>query len=106
MDYKMKLEAFRALVEANQRQRHESVYTHPFDNHASVKPGAKYDKVNVGTSGRYMVEVRTGNIFGIKGYGKPHKGHFYGTLDTITDYFWGNYYPEKLVMTYAPEGML
>ena len=61
----------------------------------TVKPGKKYAKVDIGSSGRYMVEVSTGNIFGIKAYGQIHKGHFYGTLDTIDDYFWGEYYPIK-----------
>lgn len=63
----------------------------------SIKLGKKYAKVDIGTSGRYMVEVETGNIFGIKGYGQVHKGHFYGTLDTINEYFWGGYCPEKVV---------
>ncbi len=38
-----------------------------------------------------MVENETGNIYGIKAYGVIHKGHFYGTLDTINLYFWGEY---------------
>ena len=63
----------------------------------TVIPGRKYAKVDVGTSGKFMVEVATGNIFGIKAYGQIHKGHFYGTLDTINDYFWGEYYPVKKV---------
>ena len=32
-----------------------------------------------------------GQIFGIKAYGVIHKGHFYGTLDTIDLYDWSNY---------------
>jgi hypothetical protein len=47
-----------------------------------------------------------------------HKGHFYGTVDTTADYFWGNYYPERLstplpkqkysipTLTFAPEPIL
>lgn len=58
-----------------------------------VKLGAKYAKVDIGSSGRFMVEILTGNIYGIKGYGQVHKGHQYGTLDTINDWFWGGYYP-------------
>ena len=57
----------------------------------SIKPGSKYTKVDIGTSGRYMVENETGIIYGIKGYGQIHKGHSYGTLDTINEYYWGNY---------------
>jgi hypothetical protein len=40
---------------------------------------------------------REGNIFGIKGYGQIHRGHYYGTLDTIENWYWGDYaaYPRK-----------
>lgn len=81
----------------------------------TIKPGQKYTKVDVGTSGKYMVENATGNIFGIKAYGQVHKGHFYGTLDTIDDYYWGEYYPKHKTnpvgcckwsvpnLTFAPE---
>jgi len=62
--------------------------------HTTIKHGNKYTKVDIGRGGRYMVENSTGNIFGIKAYGQIHKGHFYGTLDTINDWYWGNYYPE------------
>ena len=47
-------------------------------------------KVDVGNSGKYMVDAE-GNIFGIKAYGVIHRGHSYGTLDTIEDYNWGGY---------------
>ncbi len=65
-----------------------------------VVPGNKYIKIDVGPScnpsGKLMIDTE-GNIFGIKGYGKIHHGHCYGTLDTIDNYFWGNYYPVKVV---------
>ena len=60
-----------------------------------VKEGKKYTKVDIGGSGRLMVENSTGNIYGVKAYGVIHRGHFYGTLDTIEDWFWGTYYPTK-----------
>jgi len=60
-----------------------------------VVPGRKYTKIDVGPahnmSGRYMVDNVTGEIFGIKGYGVVHKGHRYGTLDTIEAWNWGGY---------------
>ena len=44
-----------------------------------VIPGKVYTKVDVGPhhnmSGKYMVDNATGVIYGIKGYGKVHKGH-------------------------------
>ncbi len=61
----------------------------------SIKPGKKYTKVDIGGSGRYMVVNETGEIFGVKAYGVIHRGHPYGTLDTIDDWDWGGYYPRK-----------
>ena len=58
---------------------------------AVVKPGTKYTKINVGSSGKYMVDNATGEIFGIKGYGVIHRGHRYGTLDTIQDWDWSGH---------------
>ena len=61
----------------------------------AVKPGPKYTKVDIGPegnmSGKYMIENATGVIYGIKGYGKVHKGHRYGTLATAGDWYWGGY---------------
>lgn len=66
---------------------------------AVVIPGKKYTKIDVclpQQSGRYMVVNETGEIFGIKAYGVIHKGHQYGTLDTIDQYYWGDYTARKL----------
>lgn len=61
----------------------------------NIKAGKVYTKVDIGPrhnmSGKYMVDNATGVIYGIKGYGQVHKGHRYGTLDTIHDYYWGGY---------------
>ena len=62
---------------------------------AKVKPGKKYTKIDVGTSGRYMVDS-LGNIYGCKAYGVIHRGHYYGTLDTINQYNWGGYTARKV----------
>lgn len=57
----------------------------------SVIDGKKYIKVNVGDSGKYMIDKETQTIYGIKGYGVINKKHYYGTLDTINNYYWGAY---------------
>jgi hypothetical protein len=62
--------------------------------YVNIIPGKKYTKVDIGSSGKYMVD-ENGNIFGIKAYGVVHRGHHYGTLDTIHDWYWGDYSPEK-----------
>lgn len=56
-----------------------------------IKVGRKYANVDVGHSGAYMVELATGAIYGIKGYGVIHRGHYYGTLDTINEWDWSEY---------------
>jgi len=99
-----KLEAFRALVEADTRARYaadwerdqERGYKYPLSVHepqmvVRVKMGRKYANIDVGSSGKYMVELATGAIYGIKAYGVIHRGHHYGTLDTIDDWKWGEY---------------
>lgn len=97
-----KLEAFRAHLEAETRQRytdewkrdqargfHYPLSVHEQDMVCTLKvSGRKYARVDVGTSGRYMVELATGAIYGIKAYGVIHRGHHYGTLDTVADYDW------------------
>lgn len=67
----------------------------------SVKPGRKYIKVDVGTSGKLMIDAKTEEIFGIKAYGQVHKGHRYGTLDTIDEWYWGEFYPRLKNTTFA-----
>lgn len=57
-------------------------------------PGKKYVKVDIlypNQSGRYMVDMKTGVIYGVKAYGVPNKNHVYGTLDTVDLYYWGGY---------------
>jgi len=62
--------------------------------HAKVIEGNKYTKVDIGSSGKFMID-KEGNIFGIKGYGQVNKKKQYGTLSTTDQYFWGEYTPVK-----------
>lgn len=93
-----KIEAFRAMLETQQRAEllrggmpaslldaHGEIYR------AQVVPGKKYTKVDFGRSGKYMIVNDTGEIFGIKAYGVIHRGHRFGTLDTINDWNWSGY---------------
>jgi hypothetical protein len=103
-----KLETFRAMVEADTRRGYAEAHerdkarglNYPLSVHEPqmifrVKMGGKYAKVDVGTSGRYMVELDTGNIYGIKAYGVIHRGHAYGNLDTIAEWDWSGYKASK-----------
>jgi len=99
--YADKLERFRARVEADTKAAYAARGYTDMDIHyksgieTRIKEGKKYDKVDVGSSGKFMIEKDTGDIYGIKGYGVIHRGHRYGSLDTIEDYFWGEYHPQK-----------
>lgn len=65
-------------------------------------PGPKYTKLDIQHGGQWsgalMIDA-DGGIFGIKAYGVIHRGHNYGTLDTIADWYWGNYYPMRRPLT-------
>ena len=89
-----KIQEFATLLETEQNaQMDKQGYTHhrtcPGIYKARVRPGKKYTKVDFGGSGKYMIEDEM--IFGIKAYGVIHRGHCYGTLDTIHDWYWGGY---------------
>ena len=92
-----KIKAFGARVEAETRQLRVAEFAGATPEYlnayskVTIKPGNKYTKVDVGSSGKYMVDLSDGAIYGIKAYGVIHKGHQYGTLDTIDDWFWGDY---------------
>lgn len=60
------------------------------DCKVKVTVGGKYIRVDLGDAGKYMIDAQ-GNIWGIKAYGVIHKGHQYGTLDTIHQFYWGGY---------------
>jgi len=92
-EWDTKLEAFAIHVEQDMAK--EDLAT-PSQVHAIIVPGRKYTKIdtargkdNVGRCGRFMVDQADGAIYGIKAYGRIHKGKRYGTLDTVADYTWG-----------------
>jgi hypothetical protein len=91
------IEEFAAEVLKQQKERLAAMYSQWQADRATVQviPGPKYTKVDIGSRGAFMVENATGVIYGIKGYGKVHKGHVYGTLETVADWYWGDFYPER-----------
>lgn len=95
-----KIEQLATLIEEQTKQRFIKEYGRTDVHYKSaietkVVLGNKYTKIDVGTSGKYMIDVN-GNIFGIKAYGVIHRGHQYGTLDTIKDYDWSGYTARKI----------
>ena len=92
---------FQLLAELIERQQIERLKVdnlgceaNSLNARVSVVPGRKYTKINIGQSGRYMVDLE-GRIWGTKGYGVINRGHYFGTLDTINEYSWGNYLAHK-----------
>lgn len=102
---KAKIEAFRAKLEEQVKAQYiKDGFTDPVhepNTRCTVKYGGKYARVDVGTSGRYMVVMDTGEIFGIKAYGVIHRGHPYGTVDTLDAFYWGGYKAHRLAQVAA-----
>ncbi len=74
-------------LDAIEKRTHlEKGYTFQYDP-VTIKEGRKYDKINIGTSGAWMIERETGEIFNIKGFGVPDKNKKakadIGNLDTV-----------------------
>ena len=99
MNTNEKLQKLVDLVTKDQLRHHVEVGLtyegHKKDATARMCPGKKYVKIDVGTSGKLMIDIATEEIFGIKAYGVIHRGHKYGTLDTIDEWDWSDYYPRK-----------
>lgn len=88
------IEQLAALIQAREmrflREQKSDCEANRNNVKTSVKPGKKYTKIDVGSSGRYMVEVDTNKVFGIKAYGVIHRGHYYGTVDEFAATFNGD----------------
>jgi uncharacterized membrane protein len=93
----MTIEQLAQLIQEQKRERLARLYSQEQADRETVeiRPGPKYTKIDVGTSGFLMVDNATGEIFGIKGYGRVHPGRRYGTLATIGQWYWGDYYPQQ-----------
>ena len=90
-----KINAFAALVKKERgEQMTADGYTYDFSQQIepNVKPGKKYCKVDIGSSGAFMI-TKDGEIFGIKAYGVINRARYYGTLNTIDEIYWGHYQP-------------
>src|SRR5437867_3193317 len=85
-----RLEVLRATIEAQQAARVRREFTNVQPPSVVVKPGRRWTRVDVGESGKYMVDSDD-SIYGIKAYGVPHFGHQYGTLETIGEWDWSDY---------------
>jgi len=101
---KEKLEALRVLIDKEYNARLLQGYVNSKPEPITVKPGSKYIKIDVGRSGKYIVEVSTGIIYGIKAYGVIHRGYRFGNLDTINDWDWSGYRALKKIINSQKKG--
>jgi len=106
MSYDKKLEHFRATFEQQNNERLTRLYPNLEPEKVGAEQGYKFDKVFVinhsgQRMGRYMVESRTGAIYGIKSWTQVNKRRQYGTLDTIDQYDWSDFYARPLPGTEA-----
>lgn len=110
MSYNDKLEMFRVLFETQHNERLTRLYPELDSESVEVETGYKFDKVfinrDTGTNshyrmGRYMVESRTGVIYGIKSWTQVNKRRCYGTIDTIDQYDWSDFDARPLPGTEA-----
>ena len=87
-----KVEKLAQLIQFEYGNRVKREYPDGFPDgiKVKVKAGRRWIKVDVDTSGKYMVD-RDGTIYGIKAYGVPHFGYRFGNLDTIQDWDWSGY---------------
>jgi hypothetical protein len=112
MNYEEKLEHFRARFETHHNERLARLYPELDSESIRVETGYKFDKVFVNRNcggtpnttqqiGRYMVESRTGDIYGIKSWTQVNKRRWYGTLETVDQYDWSDFYARPLAGTEA-----
>lgn len=91
MGYSVKVLDFAVMVHKDEIRHLEDMNCTCETNLRNVIPrvvdGKKYVKVDVGSSGKYMIDKETEEIFGIKAYGQIHRGHRYGTLDAPLSYY-------------------
>ena len=102
-----KLEALANMITAQQQEslhrRNCACQANLDTSHGIIIEGKKYTRIDIGSldpnslhrSGRLMID-EAGDIYGIKAYGVIHRGHRYGNLDTISEWWWGEYYPQRI----------
>ena len=101
-DFDLKLDAFVKLVEAEQNARAAVVLTilqeQAIKNgkrgyyEVYSKPGRKFVQIMVGSTCSYFVDKSDGTIFGSKSCKAVNFNRSFGTLDTIHEWDWSNYY--------------
>lgn len=83
-----KINNFVKLFQNDRIKRNQDSFFHDI---VTYKVRKKYILVDIGVSGRYMIDKESEIIYAINGYGKINKNKNFGTLDTIKKYYWGDF---------------
>jgi len=90
VEYVQKLEHFRTTFEAQDGGCKND------GNTVQIESGRKFDKVFVQTGnqklGRYMVDRNSWVIYGVKSWAQINERRTYGTLDTVDQYTWDQFF--------------
>lgn len=70
-------------VDEYYRVNYPATYERGQADKVTVKPKKKYINIDIGSSGAYMVDATDGTVYGIKGYGVPHKGVVHGNIADV-----------------------
>lgn len=56
-----------------------------------ARDGRRFIAISIGTGMRYFIDKRTGLIHPSASWKAPNLKRSFGTLDTVDDFYWGNY---------------
>jgi hypothetical protein len=101
-DYNLKLHALVDAITAAQKERLKSngFFSQVNDCYAYAESGRKYDKILIkhagGASVRYFVDKNDGTIYGSRSRLAPNLKWYFGTLETLDKWYWGDFHAVPL----------
>lgn len=86
------IEEFKAMLQTK-IDEYLAIHYPSQKNLVTIKPGKKYTKINVGSSGKFMFNSEDCHLYFIKGYGVIDKKKDFGSLLLIIqkDFDWDGY---------------
>lgn len=70
---------------------------------AEVIPGRRFDRISVDKSMRFFVDRNSWEIYGAKSVFQYNPRRWYGTLNSVSEYNWSEYYPVPMPGTTAEQ---
>jgi len=98
---------FVSLLQTKIDEYNKSYYPHLSKEPVIIKTGRKYTKIDVGSSGKFMLDNSNEHLYFIKGYGVIDRRKDFGFLPDIiqVNFAWDGYsiIPLKFAGTYASQ---